>query len=166
MPLTKWMLVYVNKNEAVVKMFFNSLQVEGKKLGINVTVPGKKIGIKGTFRMVYIFLFESVLSYFIFFHFFFVGSSYFLKRKEEKSLFFISLIFLPFSFSFFLFLFLFHSFCAPISHSAYFFNKVFLQKNFQVIKIFMKSMMQPEHLVQDYSLHSTKLFNNMFYCNL
>ena len=50
--------------------------------------------------------------------------------------------------------------------SAAFFNKVFLQKNFQVIKIFMKSMMQPEHLVQDYSLHSTKLFNNMFYCNL
>ena len=45
-------------------------------------------------------------------------------------------------------------------------STVFLQKNFQVIKIFMKSMMQPEHLVQDYSLHSTKLFNNMFYCNL
>ena len=41
-PLTKWMLVYLNKNEAVVKMFFNALQAEAGKLGMKVTVPGKK----------------------------------------------------------------------------------------------------------------------------
>ncbi len=41
--LTNWVLVYLDKNELVVKAFFITLQQEGRRLGMNVAMPGKEL---------------------------------------------------------------------------------------------------------------------------
>jgi len=40
--LTNWILVYLVKNVFAVKAFFNTLQQEGRRLGMNVAKPGIK----------------------------------------------------------------------------------------------------------------------------
>ena len=39
--LNNWLLVYLDKNELVVKAFFSTLQQEGRRLGMTVAMPGK-----------------------------------------------------------------------------------------------------------------------------
>jgi hypothetical protein len=38
--LTNWLLVYLAKDELIVKAFFNTLQHEGGRLGMTVAMPG------------------------------------------------------------------------------------------------------------------------------